>query len=721
MRTRSEVKRRERQTNEEERHKPSGETRLEPQHCNDPEKTGTGCCCELKESEPSSLLARAALPAPSATAAPISRSHVPVGGGACPRSNMSSATSPMPLSNGGVSADPDANAKRGLHLLLTNRFGEAGALYTAEYDRDLRMALLHTHLSFLSAISSHSETDLQSALDDAWRAEKSASKQSYAQSGRYGDQSLFLAATLVQADTHLLGAWIQVLQESVVKAALNLRRAYNFYKSAHGTLTTTYSGSDKEQLLGWAHFGLGLFNIFISLLPPTVVAIASWVGFHGDRATGLRMLEQSTASPSFVAPYSSLLLLSYYVSISAFTGAESPEYLSAASKLLDDADANYPNGAFFALMRSRWHRCRGELRQAIELSDGAIGAVSELPSLSIVFHYQSGWCAYFLLSYDEAARYLDRLLHSKLHGNFKPADGGDGLTDEERTAVAALAKQSSVAAVADPGPNGDYRMPTMKASVQSFYAYHIGICYAMVERWELARWYLAMAGSFIRDSGSKPRPIDMYARDRAADHLAKPRDAVYDYALDAAELLYGWNGLRQMPAEAIRRAYAQMQAAIAAEAAAEAATKRGDATATAPWTEEDRARAQLFCAAYERALGAPQKGAEMLEQLLQTSGKKLANSKRAQQLGVLAIANFALAECYIDLSRFDDAAAARKKSAETKGFHLYNTFQFKLHAMKALIAAKRREIGGDAAAALSPDADDDDAAGSGAQLSPDDA
>jgi len=238
-------------------------------------------------------------------------------------------------------------------------------------------------------------------LDSAWKTEKIGSNLAYPHSSakQCGTSTEFVVGTLVQADTHLLGAIIQLLQESTVKAAWNLRKSFKFYESVHSILTTSYSKPDKDALTGWSQFGMGLFSVIISLLPPTVITIASWIGFNGDRELGLSSLRSSISSPSFYSPYSCLFLLSFYVSISAFTGEETPSHLAHAASLLAGAEKEYPDSCFFQLMRSRLHRCRGELTQAIQVSEKAIEGVKELPSVAILFHYQSGWCAFFLLEF----------------------------------------------------------------------------------------------------------------------------------------------------------------------------------------------------------------------------------------------------------------------------------------------------------------------------------
>jgi hypothetical protein len=80
---------------------------------------------------------------------------------------------------------------------------------------------------------------------------------------------------------------------------------------------------------------------------------------------------------------------------------------------------HYPNGAFFALMESRYYRALCETRKAIEIADNAKSLVSELPSVEIMFSYQAAWCYFFCLDWQPCAEDFDKLLHSTLNGSYQ--------------------------------------------------------------------------------------------------------------------------------------------------------------------------------------------------------------------------------------------------------------------------------------------------------------
>ena len=91
---------------------------------------------------------------------------------------------------------------------------------------------------------------------------------------------------MVQGDAYLLGSLLQFVQGSYIKGAWNIKSSNSYYKSAAEQLEQ-YRGDDREELLCAARCGTGFFNVFVSLLPPSVVTIASWIGFAGDRERGL--------------------------------------------------------------------------------------------------------------------------------------------------------------------------------------------------------------------------------------------------------------------------------------------------------------------------------------------------------------------------------------------------------------------------------------------------
>ena len=65
---------------------------------------------------------------------------------------------------------------------------------------------------------------------------------------------------------------------------------------------TLLSGLGTGRLLGSVSFGYGLFQLCISMVPPKLLKVIEFLGFEGDRDTGLEALEYSSQTDDMKAP-----------------------------------------------------------------------------------------------------------------------------------------------------------------------------------------------------------------------------------------------------------------------------------------------------------------------------------------------------------------------------------------------------------------------------------
>ena len=582
-------------------------------------------------------------------------------------------------------AAPRSLAHEGVRLVMTNHFTAANSFF-AQHSDDPKVNLLSSLMSYLSAVSSHSDEDLNEALNSVWATEAFARKQ-LVSSSHLGDS---IEGELIQADCHMLGSMIQFVQASYLKVAWNIRKSYNFYHHAEERIEKAEADGDLHtdrvaELKGWMQFGVGMFQMVLSLLPPSVMKVAEWVGFGGDRETAFSYLQQSQQSPSFMAPFACLLLLSYYLTVSTFTGQEDPAFLVEARRLLDWAAVQYPDGAFFALMDSRYYRMKVEPRKAIEVAQKALLSIKELPSISILYLYQCGWCALFLLDWRQCALYFDALLHSKPGGDYGPppsssstsklGSGDSHAEDEEKRTEAEEADKSLEAAEEE---LTDLSIPPTKASAQGLYAYQTGLSYAMLGDLDRARWYLEGVPSWL---SKRNKAIDLFAVRKAFELLHRPALREAELTLDVFELLYCWNGFTQTPAASLK----QLRAMLGRTGAA---LQKGPSSDTPPFTREDLCRYLLYSAALT-ALTDPAAARVQLEKDLKEHEAFLEHSQYAKQSGLLAFFYLELAnECFA----VHDVKKSKKcldKARGYKNYDLYDIAQLKIHAHTQKI--KRQE------------------------------
>ena len=292
--------------------------------------------------------------------------------------------------------------------------------------------------------------------------------------------------------------------------------------------------------------------------------------------------------------------------------------------------------------------------QAIEVAKEAAPRSVEMPSAEILFHYQTAWCYFFCLDWQRSAEDFDKLLHSTLNGSYAPPGAPKPATT----------------------PGKAQKEPT-QASAQGSYAYQCGLCYAMLEDWHKAAWYMESVPVWLKKAGGEPKEVDLYAKRKAAEFLdrLRKRRAKEDVLLDIMDLLNAWNGFSQMPKDALDRAEEQLNAAKAAVQAGKLA-----------WDTEDLVRWELALSCILSTKG-DYKGVYAHLKPLSESQKAFLKDSRAKKIGLNAFFYYELANTCFHLG---DVAAARewhKKSAKSTGYDLAKQLAVRLHTLKLKIKA----------------------------------
>jgi len=526
----------------------------------------------------------------------------------------------------------------GMTLLMTNKFEDLYKLFDAKQETLPRVAVINNWLHFAKAMSSFGDKELEDALAHTWKTEKVGKDMATAAS-----KIAQVEGKLIQADCHLLGGQIQFVQGAYVKAAWNIRKSWTFYRDA---LKEVEGLKDKADLEGWADFGVGFFNLLVAGLPSTVLKLAEWVGFKGDHSKGLGLIRKSQESGTFMAPIAGLLLLSHHLTISTFLGSFRPEYLEESKKLIEWGEKAYPNSCLFASMESRYHRQQTDLRKAIDVAKAGLKNAT-IPALSVMFDHQLGWCAFFLMEWSEAVGYFEPLLALRKEGHL--FDGHHEHKDSEK------------------------RPP--RTSAQAVYAYQIGLCYALLDKWDKAKEYWASAPDYIT---KKKRPVEVLLARQAKtfiDTIMAKKTRNSDAMLNAIALICMWNGFSQMPQAAISKALAALD----------------DAAKVGEFNTVDTARYNMLRGAILHSLNKDDEAITVLSKVVAQSDELL-GSEAGKQSAAVPMAYAELATVYLAAKgkdgkaapEVDKANAAIKSAAAIKGYDMYRTVQLKLHALRNL-------------------------------------
>ena len=287
--------------------------------------------------------------------------------------------------------------------------------------------------------------------------------------------------------------------------------------------------------------------------------------------------------------------------------------------------------------------------QAIEVAQAGLKRVKEMPSVAVMYQYQSGWCGLFALEWLQCGRYFDALLHSKPGGDYTPP-----------------ADSPRIAPVED--EDSDVVIPPTRASAQSLYAYLCGVAYAMAGDIDRAEWYLRSTPLWLTP---QQKPIDLFAVRRAHQILTRQqRMRREELTLDVMELVIGWNGLVQLPASSIEQLRKQL-------AAVEPLTSHSHPH---PLNREDLIRYQWSVASLD-GLTDPKLARERVERVLEAHEDWLKSAgPEVKRGGQLAFLYYQLADCCVEMQDWHDAKHWLNKAKKQEGYDLYSALQLKLHA-----------------------------------------
>ncbi|XP_042886714.1 tetratricopeptide repeat protein 39C-like isoform X1 [Penaeus japonicus] len=159
-----------------------------------------------------------------------------------------------------------------------------------------------------------------------------------------------------------------------------------------------------SRLMASVSFGYGLFQLCMSLLPPSLLRLVNVLGLQGDRMAGLSALMFTRKSNDMRAPLATLTLLWYHTIVRPFfalDGSKVRAGVEAAHLLLQEAQQNYAHSALFLFFRGRVHRLQGDITGALVSYRGALQA-SPQRELQLLALHEVAWCHLLQLNWSHA-------------------------------------------------------------------------------------------------------------------------------------------------------------------------------------------------------------------------------------------------------------------------------------------------------------------------------
>ncbi|XP_053691214.1 tetratricopeptide repeat protein 39C-like [Sabethes cyaneus] len=171
---------------------------------------------------------------------------------------------------------------------------------------------------------------------------------------------------------------------------------------------------DVRRLMGAVSFGYGVFQLSISLLPPSLLKLISFLGFEGDRSMGIACLMHSRTSVDMRAPLSTLALLWYFTIVTPFfatDGSNLKHEIRSAQELIEEACPQFGKSSLFLFFRGRVERLKSNIREAIQAYEFAY-RTSPQREIKLLCLHEIGWCRLIELDYGPAMKNFKELRRS---------------------------------------------------------------------------------------------------------------------------------------------------------------------------------------------------------------------------------------------------------------------------------------------------------------------
>ncbi|XP_059516046.1 tetratricopeptide repeat protein 39B-like [Myotis daubentonii] len=314
----------------------------------------------------------------------------------------------------------------GLYLFLNNRFSEAINLIYPWSKNSIYHALVNGILMVVKAILTFDPQDIDIGMTAAKEALKTCN--SFRRKGRMTSFSRLVSkqgikaikeeelhAEVCYAECLILKSAVTFIQDDsmfgFLKSGINIGLSYQIYKDCQQILTQIPTNQSKtsRHLIGGVKFGLGAFNLILSLMPPKTLKVLNVVGYHGDKQVGLTLLHESASESHINNVLSILTLLFYYSYVCVAFGIET-SHSSPIDHLFLIYLQKFPKCVILKFFYARFSMLKGKFEHAQLTLQECIFLQNEWKQLDHICYWELMWCHIFVQDWKEAYRYADLLL-----------------------------------------------------------------------------------------------------------------------------------------------------------------------------------------------------------------------------------------------------------------------------------------------------------------------
>ncbi|XP_029946170.1 tetratricopeptide repeat protein 39A [Salarias fasciatus] len=307
-----------------------------------------------------------------------------------------------------------------LDLFLNNHFNESLERLRPRVNESMYHALIYATVLEMQAMMTFQHEDLSNAGNTMKSAQEVCQRFRRKSPGltnkSIGESfsEVQLHAEVCFAECQLQRAALTFLQDenmvSFIKGGIKVRNSYMIYKEVHSFIKSynCVKGPSHVHLEGGMSFGVGAFNLTLSLFPPRILKLLEFAGFSGDKDLGLALLRDGATGTNLRSMLCALLLLCYYTFLTFLLGTGEGE-VAEAETLLKPFQLRYPQGAIFLFFAGRIEEIKGNIDKAVALFDDGCKAQQTWKQFHHMCYWELMWCFTYKREWKMAYFYADLL------------------------------------------------------------------------------------------------------------------------------------------------------------------------------------------------------------------------------------------------------------------------------------------------------------------------
>uniref|UniRef100_A0A674D466 Zgc:158403 n=1 Tax=Salmo trutta TaxID=8032 RepID=A0A674D466_SALTR len=299
-----------------------------------------------------------------------------------------------------------------LDLFLNNHFSESLDKLRPRVKESMYHALIYATVLEMQAMMTFQQDDIVNAGNTMKSAQEVCQRFQIATDRVCGfaEQLQALHADACYAECLLQRAALTFLQDenmvSFIKGGIKVRNSYLIYKELHTFLQSNSSlqGPNHIHLEGGVSFGIGAFNLTLSMFPPRLLKMLEFAGFSGDKEYGLSQLNDGATTNNLRSMLCALLLLCYYTFLTFILGT----LLFTTRKMFTFLSTSL-QGAIFLFFAGRAEAIKGNIDEAVVLFEDGCKAQQQWKQFHHMCYWELMWCFTYKCVWRMAYFYADLL------------------------------------------------------------------------------------------------------------------------------------------------------------------------------------------------------------------------------------------------------------------------------------------------------------------------